>query len=506
LTIELLDQNLFKHLMDGAKDYSIFALDREGRVASWNDGARRLNGYSEDEIIGKHFSLFYSAEDQEKKRSELALRTALEKGVHEEERLSIGKGGKRFLANIVLTSFYDEADNHTGFTHLTRDLSERKQASDDKLLTAQTLKRMEETFTLLVGAVREYAIFFLNPQGIIKTWNAGAQRAKGYTADEIIGQHFSVFYTDEDKHSEHPAFELTEAIKTGSYEEEGWRVRKDGTKFWASVTITPIQEDSGVIAGFIKVTRDLSEKKLHQSELEKARDEAILANALKSKFVANISHEIRTPLSGIIGLSELIVANKEIKPDLHEAAVRIFDSAKYLLQLLNDLLDFAKLEAGRVEVERIPFDVRAIVDQVHGLTKAIASEKSLHYQVNIDENVPRISISDPTKIRQILLNFISNAFKFTETGSVNIDVELDGENILYSVKDTGIGISESQIEKLFKPFIQAHESTSRLFGGTGLGLSIAQQYIELMGGSIGLNSKPGSGTTVWFTLPVETPF
>jgi PAS domain S-box-containing protein len=505
LTIEQLDQNLFLHLLEGVKDYSIFALDREGCVVSWNDGAKRLSGYSEDEIIGKHFSLFYSKEDQEKQHFDVALKTALEKGSYEEEGWRIGKGGKQFLAHVVLSSLYDEAGNHTGFVKLTRDLTERKEASEDKLLSAQALKRTEETFTLLVGAVREYAIFFLNSQGIIKTWNAGAQRIKGYSAHEIIGQHFSIFYTDEDRRKAHPEFELKEAVKTGSYEEEGWRVRKDGTKFWASVTITPIQDDGGAIVGFVKVTRDLTEKKLHQTELERARDEAIQANELKSKFVANISHEIRTPLSGIIGLSELIIADEEVRTDLHDASTRIFDSAKYLLQLLNDLLDFAKLEAGRVEVERIGFDARALVDQVHGLTREIASEKSLRYQVNIAENVPELLVGDPTKIRQILLNLISNAFKFTDSGDVTIDVKLDGNSIVYSVRDTGIGIPEKQIEKLFTPFTQANESTSRLFGGTGLGLSIAHQYIQLMGGKIDLNSEFGKGTTVWFSLPLSNP-
>jgi PAS domain S-box-containing protein len=503
VTIEQLDRNLLGHLLEGVKDYSIFALDRDGCVVSWNDGAKRLNGYSEDEIIGKHFSLFYSKEDQEKKHSDLALKTALEKGSYEEEGWCIGKGGTQFLANVVLRCLYDEAGNHTGFTKLTRDLTERKQAFADKLLSAKALKRTEETFTLLVGAVREYAIFFLSSQGIIKTWNAGAQRIKGYSADEIIGQHFSIFYTDEDRRSAHPEFELKKAANTGSYEEEGWRIKKDGTRFWASVTITPIRDDGGAVAGFIKVTRDLTEKKLHQTELEKARDLAVQANQLKSKFVANITHEIRTPLSGIIGLSELIVADKEIRADLHDVGIRIFDSAKYLLQILNDLLDFAKLEAGRVEIERIAFDARVIVDQVHGLTREIASEKSLQYQVNIAENVPKLLIGDPRKIRQILLNLISNAFKFTESGGVNIDVKLDGNSVLYSVKDTGIGISDKQIERLFTPFTQANESTSRLFGGTGLGLSISRQYIELMGGRIGLNSEFGRGTTVWFSLPVS---
>ena len=200
----------------------------------------------------------------------------------------------------------------------------------------------------MVAAVKDYGIFAISPEGKILTWNEGAKGIKGYTAEEIIGKHFSIFYTEEAKKSNHPAFELEQALKNGSYAEEGWRVKKDGSRFWASVTITPVLSGLG---GFVKVTRDLTERRRIELELAEALDQAIIANRLKSQFVANVTHEIRTPLSGVLSLGEIIAADPKLSSDTHEAAVRVFEASKQLLGILNNLLNFAKLEAGRVEIE-----------------------------------------------------------------------------------------------------------------------------------------------------------
>ncbi len=353
----------------------------------------------------------------------------------------------------------------------------------------------------MVSSVKDYAIFALDPTGLIKTWNAGAQRIKGYSADEAIGKHFSMFYTQAAKDTHHPEFELAEAIKHGSYEEEGWRIRKDGTQFWANVTITAVRGANDVVEGFVKVTRDLTERKQYEEELEEAKEEAILANQLKSRFVANITHEIRTPLSGIVGLSELIAGDDKASKDVKDSGQRIFDASKQLLTLLNDLLDFAKLEAGKLEVENVPFQFENILDEVRGLTNAKAKEKSLSLSFNMDETLSKTVVGDATKIRQILMNLVHNSIKFTEKGGIDVSVEKQDKSILVSVTDTGIGVNEAVQSRLFKPFTQGHSSAS--FGGTGLGLSICQQYIELLGGEIGMVSTPGEGTTVWFTLPLK---
>ncbi len=359
----------------------------------------------------------------------------------------------------------------------------------------------EKLLKYLIKGVKDYAIFALDPNGIITTWNIGAQRAKGYTAEEIIGKHFSTFYTEEAKKIDHPAFELAEAIKNGSYEEEGWRVRKDGTLFWAHVTITALIDETGELIGFAKVTRDLTERKKYEEDLKAARDQAVLANQLKTRFVANITHEIRTPLSGIIGLSELIADNETLPKDTQDSGERIFDASKNLLILLNDLLDFAKLEAGKIELEDVPFTIEEVFDEVRGLSESNAKEKGLSVSFSFDKALGGQLHGDYRKLRQILLNLVNNSIKFTSSGGIEVSVEKQEDIMLFAVTDTGMGISKDIQESLFKPFAQGHNSDA--FGGTGLGLSICQQFVELLGGEIGMESKPMQGTTIWFTLPIK---
>lgn len=495
------DQNLLQYLIQGVKDYAIFALDPSGKIITWNSGAERAKGYKAEEIVGKHFSIFYTDEAKKINHPDFELKTALKDGSYEEEGWRVRKDGTLFWAHVTITAIYADDGSHVGFAKVTRDLSERKKAQKSSVTSAALLRASEDVFELMVSSVKDYAIFVLSPEGLIKTWNAGAQRIKGYTANEVIGKHFSLFYTEDAKSIKHPEFELREAIKNGSYEEEGWRLRKDGTKFWASVTITAVKNADGGLEGFVKVTRDLTERKRYEEQLEQAKDEAILANQLKSKFVANITHEIRTPLSGIVGLSELIASDKKLPTDTQDSAQRIFDASRQLLTLLNDLLDFAKLEAGKLEIEYGPLHLATILDEVKGLTASKAKEKSLSISATIDETLPETLIGDATKIRQILLNLVHNSIKFTEKGGIDIDVERQDDTIMVTVTDTGIGVSEVIQSRLFTPFTQGHSSTA--FGGTGLGLSICQQFVELLGGEIGMVSEPGEGTTVWFTLPLK---
>ncbi len=498
------DNNLFKLMILGVKDHAIFALDPQGYIITWNSGAQRIKGYQADEIIGSHFSIFYPEEAKLREHPQFELREALKNGSYEEEGWRIRKNGEHFWANVLITAIFDESGKHVGFAKVTRDLTERKRAIDEATYASILLHTAEETFNLMVSAVKDYAIFVLSPEGYIKTWNVGAERIKGYKASEILGKHFSIFYTEQAKAIKHPEFELAEARRKGSFEEEGWRVRKDGSQIWVSVTITRVVDKGGNLTGFVKVTRDLTEKKRNETALEQARDEALLANQLKTKFVANVTHEIRTPLSGIVGLSELIKDDPQSTPNLQDSGTRIFEASKQLLAIVNDLLDIAKLEAGKVEVESVPYDPSTIIDEVRGLFYMAASDKSLSLTVSIENEVPQKVIGDPHKIRQVLLNLVSNAIKFTESGGINLGVALQEDSLLYAVTDTGIGVTDVVKGKLFQPFVQAHESTTRLFGGTGLGLFIAQQFVELMGGTIGLVSDPGEGTTFWFTVPLAT--
>lgn len=375
---------------------------------------------------------------------------------------------------------------------------ERVLAEDDAKVTAARHADLEETFAQVVAVVKDYAIFTLDAGGHVRTWNEGARRIKQYSKQDVLGKHFSVFYTRPDIERNHPSFELEQARKNGSYEEEGWRVRKDGTVFWAAVTITPLSTDGG---GFIKVTRDLTERRRYETDLEEARDQAMAAYRAKSQFVANVTHELRTPLSSLVGLSELLANDTTLNAEVHKTAQTMFESSKILLSMLNDLLDFAKLEARKVQLDEIPFSVKKVITDVVELVRIKCEVKNLSIATAIGNDVPETIKGDPAKVRQIILNLIDNAIKFTESGAIEVACDMSESSALISITDTGIGIPAEKQKKLFQPFSQVHGANPK-FGGTGLGLSIADQYVRLMGGEIGVNSAEGSGSTFWFTLPI----
>ncbi|QQR58424.1 MAG: PAS domain S-box protein [Candidatus Melainabacteria bacterium] len=502
-------EDTFNSLVSAVKDYAIFLISPEGIILTWNEGAQRAKGYSADEIIGRHFSTFYTQHDKDRNHPQFELEQAIKDGRYEEEGWRIRKDGTPFWANVTITPILDSERNHKGFIKVTRDLSERREIEANRA----ALAKADETFDMLVAAVKDYAIFLLSPEGNILTWNEGARRNKGYTAEEIVGCHFSTFYTKESVESGHPDWELEQAIAKGQYEEEGWRVKKDGTQFWASVSITAIFDRTGVLTGFVKVTRDLTERReaelgLRKAviEAESARDEAERANRLKSEFVATISHEIRTPMSGLIGLAELLMHEPD-HAELPEMAQRMFKSSRKLLDVLNSLLDFSKLESGRVLTENISFSPRAVLQEVVGLVSPLVQAKSLALETVISKNVPEQIFADEVKVRQVLNNLLHNAVKFTSKGKIRIKIdrlEMEGnDSISFSVKDTGIGIREEHKSMMFEPFVQADPSFTRKFGGTGLGLSICRHYVTLMGGSISLESTEGKGSTFSFTIPVK---
>jgi osomolarity two-component system sensor histidine kinase TcsA len=372
-------------------------------------------------------------------------------------------------------------------------------------VTRQAEQRMNELFRTMVTNVKEYAIYLIDPNGTILTWNEGAERLKGYSADEVIGKNFRLFYPQEAIESGHPAQELKAAVENGHYREEGWRVRKDGTQFWALVTITPVYDQHGNLAGFTKVTRDMTDRKQFEEQLAEQRDRALEASAMKSAFVANISHEIRTPLSGILGMNELLLRT-ELTDEQREYAETVHASSQSLLTILNDVLDLAKVEAGKIHLESVPFDLSLVSCDAVRLMTAAAKNKELELTCDIKPGIPDTVIGDPERLWQILLNMVGNAIKFTADGGVYITIEVMSEydntaTIKFSVRDTGIGIAPEERKYLFMPFGQVDSSSTRKHGGTGLGLTISKHLVEMMGGSIGFESEKGHGSLFWFTIP-----
>src|SRR6185437_14734801 len=487
--------SLHRLLIDRVLDYAIFALDPHGYILSWNAGAERLKGYTPEEIIGKHFSIFYPREAIADGLPERNLAAAIANGRVEDEGWRVRKDGTRFWADVLITTLRGDDGEVLGFAKVTRDLTARRAAEEE-------LRQSDERFRLLVQSVKDYAIFMLDPGGHIATWNEGAQRIKGYTEDEIIGKHFSIFYPPEDVASGKLERELDIATRTGQYSEEGWRVRKDGTKFWASVVITALRGPNGALAGFAKVTRDLTERRAAQ-ELEIRNKEALAANRAKSEFLAAMSHELRTPLNAIGGYTQLLQMQipGPLTPDQAEHLARIQRSQQHLLGIINDILNFSRVEAGQVDYAIETFRVLDVVEGVVPMIEPQLRQREL--TLHRSEDALDLAVrADRSKVEQILINLLSNAIKFTPAGGrVDVTWEDCGETVALHVSDTGIGIQPAHLESIFAPFVQVGRSLANPKEGTGLGLAISRDLAKAMSGDLSVRSKEGAGSTFTLTLP-----
>jgi PAS domain S-box-containing protein len=373
----------------------------------------------------------------------------------------------------------------------------------DRELTSSTASNV--AFRLFVESVVDYAIFTLDKQGTVTSWNKGAQRAKGYTADEIIGQHFSVFYTAEDRARKHPEYELAYALKHGRYEEEGWRVRKDGTLFWANVIITAVFDEAGTHLGFGKVTRDLTERReqqIHALELERQRATAEASNKAKTDFLTTMSHELRTPLNAILGYMDVLEAG--VHGELNEQQLitirRVRRSSRVLLGLINDVLNIARIEAGHVDYRIEEFDLSDMLRDV----EIVMAPQYEHAGIDLKWDHPgdlRVR-GDYEKWQQVLLNLLSNSLKFTPAaGHVSVDIEADDAFVRITVRDSGRGIPDDKLEFVFDRFVQVDRHlTPESHQGAGLGLSISRELARAMGGDIrGIPTQ--GGATLQVTLP-----
>lgn len=361
---------------------------------------------------------------------------------------------------------------------------------------------------VLVESVRDYAIFALDSTGHVLSWNAGAQRFKGYTADEIIGQHFSVFYPVEDRYK--TAKELEIAEREGRFEEEGWRVRKDGTRFWASVVITALRDEKGKLVGFGKVTRDLTERLAAQERaISDARRlaEAEASSRAKTQFLAAMSHELRTPLNAIGGYAELIEMGLggTVTDQQREYLLRIRGSQQHLLRIINDLLNYGRIDAGKLTYEQEPVPLGSVIATVIAMVAPQAAGKGLTLdRQDCPDNVT--AIGDRVKIEQIVLNLLSNAVKFTPSGGrITVSCGVSNGSAEVSVRDTGPGIPPDKTEEIFEPFVQLGRSLSSGHEGAGLGLAISRDLARAMHGDVRVESAPGGGSLFKLTMPAALP-
>jgi osomolarity two-component system sensor histidine kinase TcsA len=360
-----------------------------------------------------------------------------------------------------------------------------------------------ETFRTLVSTLRDYAMFMLDPKGCIATWNTGAMLLKQYKEEEIIGRHFSTFYSEEDRKTRKPEKELEVALREGKVEDEGWRVRKDGSRFWANVIIAPVYRD-GVLTGFSKVTRDLTERKAGEARLIAAYEEA---SKMKSDFLANMSHEIRTPMHGMLSALSLLI-DTGLTEEQKELADIIDESGAILLQVINDILDYSKLSSGSFSINKEVMNIAEIVGAVRRCFN-IGSSEGLRFEVDLDPHLPAFAQGDPLRYRQILQNLVSNAVKFTDKGYIRVKVAVTHEDeatfeLKTEVIDSGIGVTPEAENVLFTPFTQLDNSSTKKFKGTGLGLSICKSLAELMGGNVGYMKNPlHQGSVFFFTTRIN---
>ncbi|HLG47942.1 MAG TPA: PAS domain S-box protein [Reyranella sp.] len=491
-------EHRFRLLVDGMIDHAMYLLDPSGIVTSWNAGAERMKGYTPEEIVGHHFSLFYTPEDRASGLPARVLDIAAREGHYEADGWRVRKDGSRFWANTVVDAIRTEDGRLEGFAKITRDISERRAAQE-------ALRQSERQFRLLVQNLTDYSLFMLDPNGIVTSWNAGAQRIKGYAAHEIIGRHFSQFYTDRDRAAGLPARALHRAMEEGRYEAEGWRVRKDGSLFWANVVIDRILDEKGALVGFAKITRDITERRSTQLALDEAQSQRAYAQKMDAlgQLTGSVAHDFNNLLMIVSGhLARLRRAGDEARA--RQSAEAIEMAVRRGASLTRQLLSFSRRQPFDPTVIDLPSrieSVRAMLSSSTGSKIALA--------IGIPPGAWPIKV-DASEFDLALVNLTLNARDaMPEGGSITISSEnvtlapadtparLEGEFVAVRVTDSGTGIPPDILSKVFDPFFTTKDSTK----GSGLGLSQVYGFAQQSGGTVTIDSELGRGTTVTLYLP-----
>jgi len=484
-------------LVDAVNDYAIYMLDPDGTITSWNSGARRFKGYEESEIIGENFSRFYTEEDRKTGLPQRALETARREGKFENEGWRVRKDGTRFWAYVVIDPIRDSAGALIGFAKITRDLTERMRSEAD-------LRQSQEQLRLLVQGVTDYAVYMLSPEGYVSSWNSGAERIKGYSPEEIIGQHFSRFYTEEDRQAGLPSQTIEIAAREGRFEREGWRVRKDGTKFFANVVVDAIHSPDGSLLGFAKITRDITERMNAARALEEAREALLQSQKMEAigHLTGGIAHDFNNLLMAVQGSLELL---QRRLPGSDPKVAQLIDNAlqgtRRGAALTQRMLAFAR----RQELTLAPLDVRDVVQRMTSLLQSSLGP-SVRIETDFPLELPKVA-ADVTQLELALLNLaINGRDAMPKGGTITIGAtELAdvpglkaGNYLCVSVADTGTGMSEETLKRAMEPFF----TTKGVGKGTGLGLPMVHGMTEQSGGKLLLKSKPGKGTVAELYLPV----
>jgi PAS domain S-box-containing protein len=494
------DRAAIESVLAGVRDYAIFLLDITGRVLTWNSGAQAIKGYDPHEVIGRHISIFYTAEDATARRPERLLRVAAEEGRVEDEGWRVRKDGTRFWADVVISAVTAPSGAVVGFAKVTRDLTERVAAE-------HRLRLSEERLRLMIASVQDYAIVMLDERGYVATWNPGAQRIIGYAPDEIIGRHFSLFYPPIEVARGKPERELGIARSRGSVEDEADRVREDGSTFLANVVLSAIRDDRGALVGFTQVTRDLTERRRMEGDLaRRALEQARAEEAIRERdvFLSIAAHELRTPITAfqlkLEGIAKVVHNQLDGSPvgTLLESRVKdALRNVERINDLVERLLDVSRVANRTLDMRYESVDLAAVVataveDQQDN---ARHNEVALGFRTSGD----CVGSWDRRRMEQVVLNLVSNAIKYGEGKPVDVVVEGGPEEVHISVTDHGIGIAATDLERIFHPFERA--APVQHFPGLGLGLYVARRIVEAHGGTLRAASDAATGTTFTVVVP-----
>ena len=506
----LLKTGALQNAIFNSANFSSIATDEKGVIQLFNVGAERMLGYTAAEVVNKITPADIS-DPQELIARAIALGLELgttitpgfealvykaSRGIEDIYELTyVRKDSSRFPAVVSVTALRDDQDGTIiGYLLIGTENSARKQV-DEKLRWA------EESFRLMVESVSDYAIVMLDPQGRVMSWNTGAERIKGYLAEDIVGQHFSRFYLGDDIKNGKAERDLQATITHGRFEDEGWRVRKDGSHFWANVVFTAIRDQLGELRGFAKLTRDLTERQRVEAALTDAKSVAEKANQAKSDFLSSMSHELRSPLNAILGFAQLMESDSPAPTPAQQSSIgQILKGGWFLLDLINEILDLAVIESGKVSLSLEPVSLIEVMLECRAMIEPQVQKRGIQMRFPALDN-PWFVRADRTRIKQVLINLLSNAIKYNQQGGTVVMAcsAIADARIRISVRDTGAGLPADKLDQLFEPFNRLGQETSAE-EGTGIGLVVTKRLVELMGGIIGVESTVGIGSEFWIEL------
>jgi PAS domain S-box-containing protein len=496
------DDEAFRLLTSNIRDYGILLIDTTGHIVGWHAGAASLYGYSSGEAIGEHISRFFTPEDNERGWPQQVLAIAEAQGSLEGGGWRVRKDGSRFWVSGVITALRDSSGKLQGFATLTRDTTETRRQEE-------ALRQSEERFRSIVEGVSDYAIVTLDPDGNVTSWNAGARQLNGYEPDEIIGSSFSRFFTPEAVQRGWPQHELEVAREQGRFEDEGWRVRKDGSHFWASVVITPLKNAAGDLVGYSKITRDLTERHrreeaLTQSEERLRKHSEAMGDAVQRMrdFIAVVSHELRNSL-GPMQLAASLMATRGLDPLFEHLPQTIDRQSALLARMVDDLMDLNRVERGQLSIVPEPLLLADVLGGALETSRQLIEARGHALQTHWPKE-PITLLGDAVRLTQVFVNLLNNAARYTAIGGhISVLVGTTGTDVTVKVADTGKGIAPELLERVFEPFIQLAPRDQDARGGLGVGLALVRRIVDLHGGTIrALSRGVGRGSEFVVTLPL----